>query len=311
MLIGKSRFDKYCKQIIDALSDKLPNFTISMQTNGVLIDEEWIKLFEKYDIKLGISLDGNKAAHDKYRVDHQGRGSYERLIKAIKLLQKKNYDFGILTVFDPTTDPEELLDHYINVLQIKDLDFLWPDYCYEKKPDYEVERYGQFMSKALDYWFKLGDSKLHIRFLNSYMQAALGFGPTIYGASKGSVDDLHIFVIRSDGQLTPSDEFMSSNPETVMNTNCSIYNTSLRKFYDQRIFSELTRAAENPPQSCLSCCWYNICGGGSLVNRFSNQNRFDNPSIYCAGLKIFFSNLLQHLLKSGMNSNEIKKMLKI
>lgn len=76
-------------------------------------------------------------------------------------------------------------------------------------------------------------------------------------------------------------------------------------------FKELSHASENPPESCLSCCWYNICGGGSLINRFSNANRFDNPSVYCAGLKMFFSTLLQYLLKSDMTVERIKTVLKI
>lgn len=119
MLIGKKRFAAYCERLIAVLSSAIPSFELSMQTNGVLIDEEWIELFRKYNIRLGISLDGNKKAHDRYRVDHKGRGSYDQLEKAIRLLQAKEYEFGVLTVFDPSTNPFEILDHYINTLQIK------------------------------------------------------------------------------------------------------------------------------------------------------------------------------------------------
>ncbi|WP_333023138.1 hypothetical protein [Wolbachia endosymbiont of Pentidionis agamae] len=54
-------------------------------TNGILIDTEWIKIFKEYGIGVGISLDGTKNLSDTYRLDKKGNGTYERVVSKIRL----------------------------------------------------------------------------------------------------------------------------------------------------------------------------------------------------------------------------------
>lgn len=72
---------------VDALSIKERTFTFNMTTNGVLLDRYLDYLIEK-DFQLLISLDGNKQNHS-YRVDHNNKNSYEKVIKNIRLLREK------------------------------------------------------------------------------------------------------------------------------------------------------------------------------------------------------------------------------
>ena len=61
----------------------------SLQTNGYAIDEAWAEFFARNHFLVGISLDGPKDIHDANRVDAQGKGTYNRVMHAIQLLQKQ------------------------------------------------------------------------------------------------------------------------------------------------------------------------------------------------------------------------------
>lgn len=61
-----------------------------MQTNGTLINNDWVDIFEEYKIGVGISIDGPKEFHDVYRVDHEGKGTYDKINKSMELLKRRN-----------------------------------------------------------------------------------------------------------------------------------------------------------------------------------------------------------------------------
>ena len=50
----------------------------TLQTNGVHLSEDWLQLISEQGMGVGISIDGDRALHDRYRIDHQDRGSYDR-----------------------------------------------------------------------------------------------------------------------------------------------------------------------------------------------------------------------------------------
>ena len=48
------------------------------------------------NILIGLSLDGPRRMHDAYRVDKGGKGTFDQVMKAARLLQKHQVDFNIL-----------------------------------------------------------------------------------------------------------------------------------------------------------------------------------------------------------------------
>lgn len=100
----------------------------SMQTNATLVTQQWINLLNKYHINIGVSIDGTKDYHDKYRIDHRGNGSYAAVTRGIKLLQGSlNSEPGCLTVINPDCDGKVVYDHLVKDLGFRSLDFLLPD----------------------------------------------------------------------------------------------------------------------------------------------------------------------------------------
>ncbi|GAG98419.1 unnamed protein product, partial [marine sediment metagenome] len=67
---------------------KKPHMTFqnTMQTNGVLLDDEWCQFFKENNFLIGISIDGSKELHDAYRVDKGGKGSFDRVMRGLHYL---------------------------------------------------------------------------------------------------------------------------------------------------------------------------------------------------------------------------------
>ena len=76
-----------------------PGTTIqyTMQTNGILLDEDWCDFFRENNFLIGLSIDGTKDLHDFYRVDKGGHGTFDKVIQAARLMQERNVEFNVLT----------------------------------------------------------------------------------------------------------------------------------------------------------------------------------------------------------------------
>ena len=74
----------------------------SFQTNGILLDDTWAEWFAQNRVLVGISLDGPKDIHDRYRLDQAGKGTFHRVMGAIRLLEKHRVDYNILSVVTGT-----------------------------------------------------------------------------------------------------------------------------------------------------------------------------------------------------------------
>ncbi len=70
----------------------------ALQTNGVLLDEEWSEFFKQEGFLIGLSIDGPAELHDRYRYDKKGNGTFDAVLKAMKLLQQYQVEFNALVV---------------------------------------------------------------------------------------------------------------------------------------------------------------------------------------------------------------------
>jgi uncharacterized protein len=72
--------------------------TNALQTNGLLLNDEWCEFLAENRFLVGISLDGPARMHDSYRVDKGGKPTHDRVVAAIERLRKHDVEFNTLTV---------------------------------------------------------------------------------------------------------------------------------------------------------------------------------------------------------------------
>jgi uncharacterized protein len=70
--------------------------TNSLQTNGTLLTDEWCVFLKQHNFLVGISIDGPRDIHDRYRRDRSGRGSFEKARAGLKLLQKHGVETNVM-----------------------------------------------------------------------------------------------------------------------------------------------------------------------------------------------------------------------
>src|SRR5215212_1695357 len=123
LMLGRKRLQKF----IDLQQRYFSKGQVEnlLQTNGVLVDQEWVDFFKQNDIGVGLSLDGTKNTHDSRRVTRSGRGTYDDVVRALQLFRANGLEAGVLAVADGDADGYETLRHF-QALGIKSCDFLLP-----------------------------------------------------------------------------------------------------------------------------------------------------------------------------------------
>jgi uncharacterized protein len=305
LMQNKRDFDFSCTTLQESLRGKT-NLRLGVQTNGMLITPEWIDLFEKHGVHVGVSIDGPEEWHDEFRKDHRGRGTHKRTLIGLEILRAaaeagRIPPYGALCVIDPRRDPARLFDYFRIELGIKQFDLLLP----EQHPPHPAEQYGRFLCDLLDHWDACGDLDVNIRFISSFFMKMRGFSSFSFPHGPDQITH-RIFKISSDGRLYPDDVIHDDTWATP-----SVVETTLRDFLHSEYFSLVDNLYQHPPTGCQSCCWEKVCGGGHPWNRHVPGAGFDRPSTLCDGLKIFYAHATAYLLRNGKPMSQILAALEL
>lgn len=69
-----------------------------IQTNGILVDEEWARFFADERFHVGLSLDGPADVHDRNRVNRGGGPTHSRVMRAFEVLKRFHVPVDVLAV---------------------------------------------------------------------------------------------------------------------------------------------------------------------------------------------------------------------
>jgi len=79
------------------------SFSHVLQTNGLLLDAEWLAFLKEHRYFVGLSLDGYSDLHDWNRPDNAGSGTFSRVLRVAKALAEYRIEFNVLTVVTKQT----------------------------------------------------------------------------------------------------------------------------------------------------------------------------------------------------------------
>ena len=102
-LTGLAFYEDLADYISRCENPKKIRFHYALQTNGLSIDEDWARFWAKHHYLIGVSLDGPKEIHDRYRKDAAGDGTFNRIMAGLRILEKHHVDYNILTVVTAAT----------------------------------------------------------------------------------------------------------------------------------------------------------------------------------------------------------------
>ena len=83
----------------------------------------------------------------------------------------------------------------------------------------------------------------------------------------------------------------------------------MRDYLNGPQFSAVDEALGTLPDGCVDCEWRQICRGGDLENRWSEANGFNNPSVYCSGLKLYYEHVVRYLYVNGYPREKLLEKL--
>lgn len=90
-------------------------FNHSFQTNGLLINQTWCDLFQRYPVHVGVSIDGPAFLHDLHRKTRTGLGSHAGALRGVELLQKNEIPMSAIAVLtaDSLDYPDEVFNFFL------------------------------------------------------------------------------------------------------------------------------------------------------------------------------------------------------
>ena len=302
----KKNFRRACRTFRERLS-KHVEVKFAVQTNAILIDQDWIDILHDFQFSVGVSLDGPKSFNDIARIDHKGRGTYDRTIRGLRVL-KQAWDeglipgIGILCVADPEQDGGRVFNHFVGELGIDNLNFLLPIDSHDDFDEESVEGYGRFLIEAYDAWVNTNDPYITVRLFNE-TQKFFKEGATMAPVIRDELTDRYrIITVSSNGDVGPDDSLRTLDLGLFDEINVSTHDFS--DFIADTKQSELTRLEYVLSDECQNCAWKHICRGGAangrLVTRFSSACGFDNTSIICGALRKFYSHVSASMIRRGL-----------
>lgn len=277
----------------------------AIQTNGLVIDEEWCDFLAGNNFLVGISLDGPKDIHDMNRMDESNRGSYSKVMSAINLLKKHEVEYNILTVVNSVTARH--INKVYSFLKKNDFRYLQFIPCLDplgENPGYHSysltpEKYAYFLKTLFDLWYSdiIKGYKVSIRYFDNLVGMVMGYPPESCGMSGKCTC---YFVAEADGSIYPCDFYVIE--EWCLGNIREVDFKELLKTSNSTRFIDVSRHVD---LQCESCKWIGICRGGCRRNREPFIDGKPVLNYYCTAYKEFFSHAYErlcyiaHMISSG------------
>lgn len=286
-LAGLPFFRALTDYVKDHPNPKKVRVHYSFQTNGYNLNEDWAKWFVENQVLVGISLDGPKEIHDRYRVDHAGKGTYQKVMSSIQLFNKYHVDYNILTVVTSATSRhgQQVYNFF------KKNDFRYQQYIECLDPIGEVqggyeysltpERYEEFLKTTFDSWYLDMKSGRYVynRYFENLMMIIARQGAEscnmrgVCGAQ---------WVIEADGSVYPCD-FYALDEWYLGN----ISQDSFETMEQQRQTLGFIEWSKQIPEDCKNCRYFGLCRNGCRRNREPVTSTSTQKNYFCSAYKNF------------------------
>lgn len=303
----------------------------TIQTNGILLDEQWCSFFRRHGFLVGLSIDGPAEMHDRYRVDHQGKGTHAAVIRAMRLLKKFSVDFNALVVVNRHNGEQGaqvyryLRDagcQFIQFIPIVErtgvgrhaegqplqnqhpIAFDQADTGVSSRsvlPD----QFGRFLTDVFDEWIQRDVGRVFVQIFDQALSAWVGVEPSlcVFRRTCGRA-----LAMEHNGDVYSCDHFVE--PEYLLG-NLTV--TPLEELINAGQQQQFGMAKlETLPDYCRQCEVRFVCNGECPKNRFlMTRDGQDGLNYLCVGYRAFFNHIdkpmrqMAQLVKSGKPASAV------
>jgi uncharacterized protein len=269
----------------------------SLQTNGVLLDDEWGEFLSEQRFQVGLSLDGPSELHDVYRVDQGGAPSFQRALAGLRVLQKYQVEYNLLCSVHAANSNhglrvyryfrDELGAQYLQFIPIVERTHQNGSREGELVTERSVrpEQWGDFLVQIFDEWVRRDVGKVYVTVFESALANWLGLpaGICIFNATCGKA-----LALEHNGDLYACDHFVE--PDYLLGNIREVSMAGLVASQQQRDFGRAKR--DSLPKYCRECPVRFACHGECPKNRFTPTPDGEPGLNYlCAGYRRFFENI--------------------
>lgn len=263
----------------------------SLQTNGTRLNDEWGLFLRENHFLVGLSIDGPREMHDRYRLDKRGEGTFDQVMAGLELLKRHAVDFNTLTVVNDANGSYPI--EVYNFLKSTGSTFFQFIPIVEREENgigarsVGSEQYGRFLNGIFDTWLRQGDvGRIFVRDFDTFLALVMGYPSPIcvHAETCGRA-----VALEHNGDLYSCDHFV--NPEDHVG---NILQTTLGAMLDDAQQSTFgTNKRDKLPHYCRSCEFLKVCNGGCPKDRLIDTPDGEPGLNYlCAGYKIFFSHAI-------------------
>ena len=266
----------------------------SVQTNGTLLDEEYIEFFKKNNFSIGISIDGPYRYHAEKRGTTQAE--YDTILNSIDSINRAGARLGTLCVIGKhhLGHAKEIID-LLTDHQIAHIGFL-P--CLVIGEDQEIdtsttlspEEYGCFMMELFDAWCSSGNECLSIRNFDDCIRFFRGKRARNCTSCHECGDYL---TVTPDGGIYLCDNFSATENHRV-----GCLEEGFSGIEDTLPMKWLKAALNNIPSGCEKCRYFKACFGGCIYQRWIADPSMSGKQYYCGAFQKMYDYIGQKIQES-------------
>ena len=282
----------------------------SLQTNGLMLDDEWCAFLAEERFDVGVSIDGTRALHDAFRPDASGQGTYERVAEGIRRLRRHGIQPDLLCTVTSQTAAQGREVYRA----LRDFGTGWMQFIPIVRRDESgrvtedsvtPEAYGEFLKDVFAEWAYHDMDRAEVQLFSETALALSGQEPNLCWMSQTCGRAL---IVERDGSVFACDHFV--RPEYRVG---SVWERGLAEIVSgaPQVDFGLSKR-DGLTRTCRACSWLPLCGGGCPKDRFARSPEGEEGQYYlCEGLKRYFAYAVPRLTEAMRLSTQGKSRREI
>jgi len=289
----------------------------TLQTNGILLDDEWCRFLHDHNFLVGISFDGPRPLHDAYRRDKGGQPTFDRVVRAVRRMQEHKVEFNVLCTVNAVNcrQPLEVYRFFRDEIGARFVQFI-PIVERDNETGFQegrevtgrtvpADEYGRLLVAIFDEWVRRDVGSTFVPFFDAVLESYV-YGQSSLCVLRPACGDA--LALEHNGDLYSCDHYVE--PRHLLGNITNARLSDLVSSDKQRSFGRAK--SEGLPRYCRGCEFLFTCHGECPKNRIlTTPDGEPGLNWLCAGLKAFFAHTerpmreMAELLKNGRYADEI------